>query len=161
MSSQVCIKTHKSLQQLTTEIQKLLALPPFTENAFAGEPYCQFEMFGMLVLIHRADEEDRDPEVVDFPYSFELQFSFTDTLLDTDAMEYEIQPYYAQLLAFHLNVETAYYEKHKIGPHWQIRYRYCRKNEKWNGAILYGEEGWEPSVVLSDPTPWRTRHPAL
>src|SRR5438067_6848333 len=117
MSFQICIRTDKSLHQLTSEIRTIFSLPPFRQDTFAGEPYCQFEMFGMLVLIHRADEEDRDPEVVDFPYSFELQFSFADTLLDTDAMEYEIQPYYAQLLAFHLNIETAYHEKHKIGPH--------------------------------------------
>lgn len=161
MSFQVCIKTHKSLQQLASEIQRLLFLPPYSEDALAGEPYCQFEMFGMVVMLQQMDKEDRDPEVVDFSYCFSLQMAFTDADLDTDELEYQLQPYYAQLLAFHLNMETAYREKHKVGPHWQIRYRYCRKNPIWNGSILYGEDGWEPAVLLAPPTPWRTMHPVV
>ncbi len=53
MSFQICIKTDKSLQQLATEIRNLFSLPPFRQNSFSGEPYCQFEMIGMLILIHR------------------------------------------------------------------------------------------------------------
>jgi len=64
MSFQICIKTEKSLQQLTTEIRNLFSLPPFRQNSFAGEPYCQFEMFGLLILIHKSEEEDRVPEVM-------------------------------------------------------------------------------------------------
>src|SRR5260370_31492023 len=60
MSFQICIKTDKSLQQLATEIRNLFSLPPFQQNTFSGDEYCQFEMLGMLLLIHRADEEDRD-----------------------------------------------------------------------------------------------------
>jgi len=56
MSFQICIKTDKSLQQLATEIRNLLSLPSFKQDSFAGEPYCQFEMLGMLILIHQADE---------------------------------------------------------------------------------------------------------
>ena len=78
MSFQICIKTDKPLQQLATEIRDLLSLPSFKQDSFAGEPYCQFEMLGTLVLIHRADEEDRDPEVMDYPYCFDLQMSFVD-----------------------------------------------------------------------------------
>lgn len=156
MSFQICIKTDKSLQQLATEIRELFSLPAFKQNSFAGEPYCQFEMLGMLVLIHRTEEDERDPEVRNYPYSFDLQLSFADHELDTDTMEYNLQPYYAQLLAFHLDVETACYEKQKVGPDWQIRYRFYRKNPRWNGAILYGESGWEPAVVSPlPPSQWR------
>src|SRR6266481_621353 len=115
MSFQICIKTDKSLQQLTAEIRNLFSLPPFRQNSSSGEQYCQFEMLGMLILIHRADEEDRDrdPEVMDYPYCFDLQMSFADHELDTDSMEYRLQPYYAQLLSFQLGLEIAYHEKQK------------------------------------------------
>lgn len=158
MSFQICINTDKSLHQLATEIRKLLSLPPFQETAFAGEPYCQFETFGMLLLIHQVDEEERDPEVRRYPYSFDLQLSFGDHELDTDTMEYQLQPYYAQLLTFHLGVETAYREQKKEGRGWLIRYHFCRKNQKWNGTILFGEPGWEPAVLEASPGQWRRMH---
>lgn len=161
MSFQICIKTDKSLQQLATEIRDLLSLPPFRQDYFVGELYCQFEMLGMLILIHQADEEDRDPAVMNYPYSFDLQMSFTDHQLDTDDMEYRLQPYYAQLLSFHLGVDTAYKEKQKLGHLWQMRYRFCSKNPSWNPAILYGEEGWVPAVIVAPPGPWRSAHPQL
>lgn len=161
MSFQVCLKTHKSLRKLASEMQKLLCLPPYSEETLAGAPYCQFEMFGMIAIIQQMDEEDRDPEVADFPYCLSLQMAFTDNDLNTDELEYQLQPYYAQLLAFHLNIETAFHEKHKVGPHWQIRYHYCRKNPIWDGSILFGEDGWIPAVLLAAPTPWRTMHPVF
>src|SRR5260370_10741897 len=111
MSFQICIKTDKSLQQLATEIRNLFSLPPFRQNTFSGEPYCQFEMLGMLILIHLADEEDRDPEVMKYQYRFDLQTSFTDHELDTDDMEYNLQPYLAQLLSFRLHVGSANLER--------------------------------------------------
>jgi hypothetical protein len=157
MSFQICIKTDKSLQQLATEIRDLLSLPSFKQDSFAGEPYCQFEVLGMLILIHQADEEEeRDAAVIDYPYSFDLQTSFTDHKLDTDDMEYRLQPYYAQLLSFHLGVNSAYKEMQKTGHHWQMRYRFCSKNPNWNSSILYGEEGWVPAVIVAPPGPWRT-----
>src|ERR1700726_4521642 len=125
MSFQIWINTDKPLQQLATEIRSLFSLPPF--SPFSGEPYCQFEMLGMLVLIHRADEEDRDPEVIDYPYCFDLQMSFVDHELNTDDMEYRLQPYYAQLLSFQLGLNTAYHEKQKVDQRWQIRYHFCAK----------------------------------
>lgn len=159
MSFQICIKTDKSLQQLATEIRELFSLPAFKQNSFAGEPYCQFEMLGMLVLIHRTEEDEREPEVMNYPYSFDLQLSFADHEMDTDTMEYNLQPYYAQLLAFRLDLETACPEKQKVGPHWQIRYCFYRKNPRWNGTILYGEPGWEPAVISPlPPSPWRRIH---
>ncbi|GCE18778.1 hypothetical protein [Dictyobacter kobayashii] len=158
MSSQICIKTDKSLQQLATEIRDLLSLPPFTLDSFAEEPYCQFDMLGMLVLIRQTAEEDRDPEVKDYPYSFDIQMSFTEHELDTDTMEYNLQSYYAQLLAFRLGIETSCYEKKKIGQHWQIRYCYYSKNPKWNENLLFGEPGWAPAVSSSNPSPWRSIH---
>ncbi len=161
MSSQVCIKTDKSLQQLATEIRETFSLPQFKQNKFAGEPYCQFEMLGMLVLIHLAEEEEREPEVIDYPYRFDIQMSFIDSNLDTDALEYQLQPYYAQMLTFQLGLETACQERQKIGPHWQIRYRYYSKNAKWNESVLYGEPGWEPAVCTSPPSPWRTMRAPL
>ncbi|HCI81980.1 MAG TPA: hypothetical protein DHW02_20080 [Ktedonobacter sp.] len=161
MSFQICIKTDKTLHQLATEIRDLLALPSFAESAFTGEPYCQFEMFGMLVLIHRTDEEDRDPEVMQYPYSLDLQMSFTDHELDTDTIEYRLQPYYAQLLTFKLGLDTAYHEKQKNGRHWQIRYQFLRKNPRWDGSLLYGEEGWEPAVLAAPPSAWRSMHPVF
>src|SRR5579883_199280 len=63
MSFQICIKTDKPLQQLVTEIRDLLCLPPFRQNFFADSSYFQFELLGMLVLIHEAEEEEREPEV--------------------------------------------------------------------------------------------------
>ena len=161
MSFQICIKTDKSLQQLSTEIRNLFSLPPFRQNSFAGEPYCQFEMLGMLILIHRAEEEDRDPEVMRYPYCFDLQMAFTDHELDTDGMEYRLQPYYAQLLSFQLGVDTAYHEKQKVDNRWHIRYRFYSKNLKWNGSILYGEPGCEPAVLEATPSRWRTMHPVF
>lgn len=159
MSFQICLKSDKSLQQLATEIRDLFALPPFSQHAFSGEPYCQFEMLGMLVLIHVADPEEQDAEVIEYPYRFDLQLSFTDHNLDVDELEYRLQPYYAQLLAFRLNIQTACYEKQKIGPHWQIRYNYYRKNPHWKEGILFGEEGWQPAVVTGTPSAWRTMRP--
>jgi len=100
MSFQICIKTDKSLQQLATDICNLFSLPPYRQISFSDEPYCQFEMLGMLILLHRADEEDRDPEVKAFNYCFDIQMSFADHELDTDTMEYTLQPYYAQLVSF-------------------------------------------------------------
>lgn len=161
MSFQICIKTDKPLQQLATEIRDLLCLPPFRQNFFAGASYFQFEVLGMLVLIHEADEEDRDPEVSAYPYSFDLQMSFTDHELNTDDMEYRLQPYYAQLLSFQLGIETAFHEKQKQGGHWQIRYRFFCKNARWNGAILYGETGWTPAVLELPAGPWRSMHPVF
>ena len=110
MSFQICIKTEKSLQQLATEIRDLFSLPPFRQEALAGEPYCQFEVLGLLVLIHHIDEGDRDPEVMHYPYSFDLQMAFVDHKLDTDDLEYRLQAYYAQLLSFSLGLDTAHHE---------------------------------------------------
>ena len=159
MSFQVCIKTDKSLQQLASEIRNLFCLPPFKQNSHGGESYCQFEMLGLLVLIRQADDEERDPEVMDYPYCFDLQMSFVDHELDTDSLEYRLQPYYAQLLCFHLGLETAYHEKQKVERSWCIRYHFCSKNPKWNANILYGEPGWQPTVIEAAPSPWRTMNP--
>lgn len=159
MSFQICIKTNKSLQQLASEIRDLLALPPFKQNAFVGEPYCQFEMLGMLLLIARTEEEDREPEVFDYSYSFDMQLTFTDNDIDTDAIEYGLQPYYAQLLSFRLGVDTACLETQKVGPHWKVRYRFYSKNSRWNEAILFGEPGWEPAVKIGPHSPWRAQLP--
>jgi hypothetical protein len=156
MSARIYIKTEKSLQSLAEELRDLFALPPFILDMQAEERYCQFDMLGMLVFIHQLAEEDRDREVANYPYSFDLQMSFTEHELDTDAVEYQLQPYYAQLLAFQLNVETACYEKKRVGPHWQIRYCFYRKNPKWNTMVLFGEPGWEPAVISSPAGPWRT-----
>ena len=161
MSFQICIKTDKSLQEVAREIQALLSLPPFTQNAFAGEPYCQFEMMGMQILIQYTDEEDRDPEVKHYPYRFDMQLSMMDLELDADAIEYNLQPYYAQLLAFRLGVDTACHEKQRVGKHWQIRYRYYHKNPQWDGSRLFGEEGWKPAVVVAAPSRWRAVLPTL
>ena len=161
MSFQICLKTDKSLQQLATEIRDLFSLPPFKLDSFVDEPYCQFEMLGMLVLIRRSEEGERDPEVMQYPYCFDLQMSFIDHELDTDTMEYALQPYYAQLLAFRLGVETACHEKKRIGQHWQVRYCFYYKNPKWNPDILYGEQGWEPAVLAAPPGPWRSMHPVF
>jgi len=161
MSFQICIRTDKSLHQLTSEIRTIFSLPPFRQDTFAGEPYCQFEMLGMLILIHRADEEDRDPEVMHYPYYFDMQMAFTDHELDTDTMEYMLQPYYAQLLSFSLGLDTAFHEKKKVGNKWHIRYRFFRKNPKWNESILYGEPGWEPAVIEAPSTLWRIMYPVL
>ena len=155
MSFQICINTEKSLHQLATEIRKLLSLPPFQETSFSGEPYCQFEMLGMFILLHQVEEEERDPEVRCYPYSFDMQMSFSEHELDTDTMAYRLQPYYAQLLSFHLGVETAYREQQKGERDWQIRYRFCRKNPRWNGTILFGEAGWEAAVLEAPPSQWR------
>jgi hypothetical protein len=161
MSFQICIKTDKSLQQLATEIRNLFSLPPFQQNSFSGEPYIQFEMLGMLILIHWAEEENRDQEVRDYPFCFDLQMSFADHELDTDGMEYNLQPYYGQLLSFQLGVDTAYHEKQKAAHGWKIRYRYCCKNPKWDESILYGEPGWEPAVIQMPPSPWRSMQPVF
>ncbi len=158
MSFQICIKTDKSLHQLATEIRKLLALPPFQETSFPGDSYCQFEMLGMIMMVHQVDEEDREPEVKAYSYSLDLQTSFVDHQLDTDEMEYRLQPYYAQLLCFHLDLETAYYEKQRMDHGWKIRYHFCQKNQKWDGSILFGEPGWTPAVVEASPSSWRGAH---
>ncbi|MBO0778209.1 MAG: hypothetical protein J2P37_05205 [Ktedonobacteraceae bacterium] len=155
MSFQIYIKTDKSLRQLAKEMRELLSLPPFTQSSHAGETYCQFEMFGMLVLLRRSGEEEQDPEVSDFPYCFDMQMTFSEHELDTDELEYQLQPYYAQLLAFHLHVETAHLEKQKAGEHWQVRYQYYRKNPQWNSSILYGEQGWQPAILPGTPSKWR------
>ncbi len=161
MSFQICIKTDKSLQQLATEIGNLFSLPPYQQISFSDETYFQFEMLGLLVLLHRAGEEDRDPEVKNFNYCFDLQVTFVDHELDTDTMEYNLQPYYAQLLSFHLGLDTAFHEKLKTEGAWKIRYRYCHKNPKWKDSILFGEPGWEPAVIQLQPSPWRSMHPVF
>jgi hypothetical protein len=161
MSFQICIKTDRSLHQLAAEIRELFSLPPFTETSFAGAPYCQFEMLGMQVLIHWVEEEERDPEVADYPYRFDLQLSFTENNLNTDIVEYQLQPYYAQLLAYRLGIETACHERQKVGHHWQVRYCYYQKNPSWKETILYGEPGWEPAVKTSPPSQWRSMLPDL
>jgi hypothetical protein len=155
MSLQICIKTNKPLQHLATEICKLFALPSFNLDMHAQKSYYQFEILGMLVFIYQRAEEDCDPEVSDYGYCFDLQMSFTEHELDTDAMEYHLQPYYAQLLAFQLDLETACYEKKKVGPHWQIRYCFYAKNAQWNASILFGEPDWQPAVITYPPSPWR------
>lgn len=161
MSFQICIKTEKSLEELAKEIGLLFSLPPFKLDTSSGEPYCQFEMLGMLVLIQYLDEEERDPEVSHYNFCFDLQLSFSDHELDTDDMEYRLQPYYAQLLCFRLGLDTAYHEKQPGRQSWQIRYRYCHKNQHWNGTILYGEKGWQPAVIEAPPSPWRSMHPVF
>lgn len=161
MSFQVCINTDKSLRQLATEIRNLLFLPPFQETSSPTESYVQFEMLGMTLLLRFVDEEERDPEVKQYPYSFALQLSFSDHQLDTDTMEYHLQPYYAQLLSFKLGVETAYREQKKMEQAWKIRYHFCRKNQNWNANILFGEVGWEPAVFEEPPGPWRSLLPLL
>jgi hypothetical protein len=156
MSLHINIRTDKSLQQLAIEIRDLLSLPPFKLDSSSEVPYCQFEMLEMCILLHKSEIEERDPEVKDFPYAFDLQLSFEDLELDIDTIAYTLQPYYAQLLAFRLGVETACFEKKKMGPHWQIRYCFYRRNPRWNENILYGEPGWEPAVQVSVLGTWRT-----
>ena len=158
MSFRICVKTEKSLQQFASEMRDLFSLPPFKQSSFSGESYCQFEMLGLLILIHPA-EEDRDLEVMDYPYCFDMQVSFADHELDTDDMEYRLQPYYAELLSFQLGIDTAYHEKQKVDRAWKIRYHFCSKNPKWNRSILYGEPGWQPAVLRSTPSPWRSMRP--
>ncbi len=161
MSFQICIKTDKSLQEIAREMQELLSLPPFTQNAFAGEPYCQFEMMGMHILIQFTDEEDRDPEVKQYPFRFDMHLSLMDLDLDADAIEYGLQPYYAQLLAGRLGFETACLEKQRAGRHWQIRYRFYCKNPQWDESRLFGEEGWKPPILVTTPSRWRVVVPGL
>ena len=161
MSFQICIKTDKSLQQLANEICALFSLPPYRQISFTDEPYYQFEMLGLFILLHRAEEEDLAPEVEEFNYYFDIQMSFVDHELDTDSMEYNLQPYYAELLSFQLGLETAYQEKQKTDHAWKIRYHYCHKNPKWNGSILFGEPGWEPAVIQLQPSSWRSMHPVF
>ncbi|MDQ2717936.1 MAG: hypothetical protein M3Z08_23835 [Chloroflexota bacterium] len=161
MAFQICIKTDKSLRQLASEICSLFSLPPYKENTFAGASYYQFEMLGMLVLLHHTDEEDRDPEVLHYPYSFDLQLSFLEHKLDTDDIEYRLQPYYTQLLSFHLGLDTTYHEKQKVGRGWQIRYHFYQKNPRWDGSALFGEPGWEPGVIEATPSEWRSMHPVF
>jgi hypothetical protein len=162
MSFHICIRTEKSLHQLATEMRNIFSLPTFRQNSFSGEPYCQFEMLGMLVLIQPMEEHEREPEVKDYPYSFVLQLSFADHELNTDDMEYRLQPYYAQLLSFKLGLETAYQERQKTDHRsWKIRYHFCCKNPRWNGSVLYGEPGWEPAVIEAPPSPWRAMLPPI
>jgi hypothetical protein len=161
MSFEICIKTEKSLAQLATEIRNLLSLPPFKQSFLSGESYYQFELLGMLVLIHQADEEDREPEVMHYSYCFDLQLAFTEHELDTDALEYALQPYFAQLLSFRLGLDTAFHEKQKVDRAWQIRYRFYSKNPRWNPDVLYGEPGWQPAVIEGTPGPWRRMQPVF
>jgi hypothetical protein len=156
MSLQICIRTDKSLDQLATEIRDLFSLPPFKVDALSDEPYYQFEMLGMFIMLRRSEEDERDTEVKNYPYVFDLQASFEEHELDTDTMVYTLQSYYAQLLAFRLGVETACYEKKKLGPHWQIRYCCYSKNPRWKGDTLYGETNWEPAVLAGLLGTWRT-----
>lgn len=156
MSLQICIRTAKSLDQLATEIRDLLSLPPFKVDTFGEEPYYQFDMLGMFIMLRRSEEDERDPEVRNYPYVLDIQASFEDHELDTDAIVYGLQPYYAQLLTFRLGIETACYEKKKIGPHWQIRYCCYSKNPRWTGNVLYGEDGWEPAVLVGTLGVWHT-----
>lgn len=158
MSFHICLKSDKSLSQLAAEVCQLLSLPPFQENSLADEPYYQFEVFGMSILLHRTDEEDREPEVIHYPYSLDIHYSFLEHNLDTDDLEYRLQPYYAQLLSFHLGLDTAHFEKQKIDRKWQIRYHFYSKNSRWNPNILFGEPGWQPAVTEHSPTPWRFMH---
>lgn len=161
MSFQICINTEKPLQQLANEIRDLFSLPDYQQGSISNEQYCQFEVFGMLILLHQIDEEDRDPEVLHYPYSFDMQTTFVDHELDTDTMEYRLQPYYAQLLSFQLGLDTAYHEKLKVEREWHIRYRFCSKNPRWNANILFGEPGWQPAILEASPTPWRAMHPVF
>src|SRR6266852_9053044 len=154
MSLHICINTDKSLHQLATEIRKLLSLPPFQETIDVS--YCQFEMLGFMAVVRKLDDEDREPEVRHFPFSFDMQLTFGDHELDTDMMEYQLQPYYAQLLTFHLGVETAYREQKKTERSWQVRFHFCRKNQNWTGSLLFGEAGYEPSVLDVTPGSWRS-----
>lgn len=156
MPFQICMKTEKTLQQLAAEIRDLFSLPPYKLDPQVEEPYCQFEMLGMLLFIRRSDEENRDPEVREYAYCLDLQLSFTESELDTDTLEYSLQPYYAQLLAFRLGLETACYEKKQIGQHWQIRYRYYARNGRWNGDLLFGEEGYTSAIQEGTPSTWRS-----
>lgn len=158
MSFHICLKSEKSLSQLATEICQLLSLPSFQEDALAGEPYYQFEVFGMSILLHPIDMEDREPEVMTYPYSLDIHYSFLEHNLDTDDLEYRLQPYYAQLLSFHLGLDTAHFEKQKVDRKWQIRYHFYSKNPRWNPNILYGEPGWQPAVTVDSLTPWRFMH---
>jgi len=95
------------LDQLATEIRDILSLPPFKVDAFAEEPYYQFDMLGLFIMLRQSEEDERDPEVKHYPYILNLQASFEDHELDTDTIIYGLQPYYAQLLTFRLGVETA------------------------------------------------------
>jgi hypothetical protein len=165
MAFQVWIKTDKSLQQLASEIRALFSLPPFKPHALTKEPYYQFEVLGMDIFIREPDEEPRDPdveeeprdpEVMNYPYSLNIHTTFTEHELDTDTLEDSVQPYYAHLLAFHLNVKTACSEKKKIGNRWHIRYNIYCKNPRWDGSILYGEPGWEPAVHCDPVGSWRS-----
>jgi hypothetical protein len=90
-----------------------------------------------------------------------MQMAFADHEMDTDHMEYILQPYYAQLLSFQLGLDTAYHEKKKVENKWHIRYRFFCKNQRWNESILYGEPGWESAVIESPPSAWRTMYPVF
>ncbi len=96
-----------------------------------------------------------------YPCCFDLQLSFTEHELNTDALEYSLQPYFAQLLSFRLGLETAFHEKQKADRAWHIRYRFYSKNPRWNPDILYGEPGWQPAVIEGTPSPWRSMHPVF
>src|SRR6266699_3631691 len=161
MSFRICVKTEKSVQQLASEMRDLFSLPPFKQSSFSGEPYCQFETLGLLMLIHPAEQEDDDPEVIDYPYCFDMQMSFADHELDTDDIEYRLQAYYAQLLSFQLGIHVAYHEKQQTGRTWQLRYHFCSKNPNWNASILYGEPGWESAVIETPASAWRSMHPVF
>ena len=67
----------------------------------------------MLVLIHSSDEEDRDPEIMRYPNCLDLQMSFTDHELNTDSLEYSLQPYFAQLLSFRLGLTPLFTKNRK------------------------------------------------
>ena len=161
MPFQICMKTDKTLQQLAAEIRDLFALPPYTFDSHTEEPYCQFEMLGMLLFVRQSDEESQDQEVRDYPYCLDMQLSFTEWNSDNDQLEYNLQPYYAQLLAFRLGVDTACYEKKRIGERWKIHYHYYTRNTDWSADRLFDEPGYVPAIQEEAPSDWRPMHTLL
>jgi len=161
MSFKICIKRRNLCNNSPQEVRNLFSLPPFKQSSFSGEPYCQFEVLGLLILIHRADEEDRDPEVMHYPYCFDLQMSFCRSRLDTDSVEYRLQPYYAQLLSFQLGLDTAFTKKQKVNR--ACRYATASVQKILNGTQPFCMEslGGSQRCSKAPPSPWRSMHPVF
>jgi hypothetical protein len=104
----VFLKSHDDLDRTAERVFGALGAPcQPDENEEFGGPYYRASGLGFEAALYANAGEVQEPEFETYQYALEVSSTFWCVDLDTVDLEGPLSEYYARLLAFELNVETA------------------------------------------------------
>jgi hypothetical protein len=104
----IFLKSSDGLEQVAGRVFAALGTPhALTEPDESGTVYYQGSGMGFRALLFANTGEMLDPEFEDYQYGMEITSQFWDIELDTLDLDDQLSEYFARLIAFELNLETA------------------------------------------------------